>query len=81
MLIGSPPIVLVYMCSYYDGSMTHVTYFWILMNTSMSALLRVQEWIQGGNRWFYLNILELVLGWPFVLKTKDNSDSYNLVEF
>jgi hypothetical protein len=36
-LIASPPIVLVYMGSYYDGSMTHATYIGILMNTNMGA--------------------------------------------
>jgi hypothetical protein len=35
---GSPPIVLVYM-DYYDGSMTHATYFWVLMNTNMGSFL------------------------------------------
>jgi hypothetical protein len=36
-LIASPPIVLVYMGPYYDGNMTHATYFWILMNPNMGA--------------------------------------------
>jgi hypothetical protein len=39
MMIASPPIVLVYMGSYYDGSMTHATYFWVLMNTNMDTFL------------------------------------------
>jgi hypothetical protein len=38
-LIASPPIVFVYMGSYYDRSMIHATYFWILMNTNMGAFL------------------------------------------
>jgi hypothetical protein len=38
-LIASPPIVLAYMGSYYDGSMTHATYFWVLIKTNMGVFL------------------------------------------
>jgi hypothetical protein len=38
-MIASPPIVFVYMDSYYDGSRTHAIYFWVLMNMNMDAFL------------------------------------------
>jgi hypothetical protein len=39
-MIASPPIELVYMDSYYDRSMTHATYFWVLLNMGMGAFLK-----------------------------------------
>jgi hypothetical protein len=37
--IASPPIALVHIGSYCDRSMIHATYIWVLINTSMGAIL------------------------------------------
>jgi hypothetical protein len=48
MLIASTSIVLVYMGSNYDGSMTHATYFWVLMKTNMGAFLECGNGSEAG---------------------------------
>ena len=43
MLIVSPLVVFVYVGSYYDGSMTQATYFWILMNTNIWIFRKISS--------------------------------------
>jgi hypothetical protein len=65
-IIASPPIALIYKGSYYDGSMIHATYIWMLMNTSMGVFIEcgygfevgmgVSTLIPKGPRVFLLKI-------------------------
>jgi hypothetical protein len=61
-MIASPPITMAYMESYYDKSMTHATYIWVLKILSKGAFIGYRYGSKAGMGGSILVVSKLFIG-------------------